>query len=472
MPSLLGLYHALPPALRSLAASWHGYRLSVLRYGPQTDFCADEALERESWDSARWRAWQEERLGLVLRRAATAVSYYREQWAERRREGDRASPDVIENWPILKKDALRRRPRAFLAGDTETRTLHSVHTSGTTGAPLHLWLSRDATRAWYALCEARWRRWYGLTRHDRWAHIGGQQVVQVSRRRPPFWVWNAPMRQLYMSSYHLAGNLVPSYFDAMERYRIRYLLGYTSSLHSLALAAKEQNRKLQMEVVLTNAEPLYAHQRELIAEIFQCPVRETYGMTEMVVAASECEAGRLHLWPDAGFVEVLDWNSDSPVPPGTTGRIVATGLLNLDMPLIRYETGDSGTLNPAEGRCECGRTLPRLLRVEGRNDDMLLTRDGRRVGCFNTAFRGGLHIKEAQVVQQSLSRVVVRAVPTTGYSEVDARHITQQLKGRLGDITVDVETLDSIPRGANGKFRAVVCLLSDEEKRSQVRPGV
>jgi phenylacetate-CoA ligase len=279
------------------------------------------------------------------------------------------------------------------------------------------------------------------------------------------------MHQLYMSSYHLASDLIPFYFDALERYRVRYILGYTSSLCSLAIAGKEQNRKLRMDVVLTNAEPLYAHQRELISEVFQCPVRETYGLAEAVVAASECTAGKLHLWPDAGITEVLDWQSDQPVPAGTTGRIVATGLLDPDMPLIRYETGDSGALDPDQGPCECGRTLPRLLRVEGRNDDILWTRDGRRVGRLDPVFKAGLHIKEAQIVQQSLGRVIVRLVPATGYTEADERLVTAQLKDRLGDIAVDFETLDLIPREPNGKFRAVVCRLSEEEKRGLLRSG-
>jgi phenylacetate-coenzyme A ligase PaaK-like adenylate-forming protein len=229
MPGLVGLYHALPPSLRSLAATLQGHRLSTLRYCAQSDLLAVEALERDTWSLARWRTWQDERLGHILRRAVASVPYYREQWAERRRRGDKASSDAIKDWPVLKKDALRQDPRAFLADGCLARTMHCEHTSGTTGTPIHLWRSRDSVRAWYALCEARQRRWNGLTRHDRWANIGGQLVTPIAQRRPPFWVWNAPMRQLYMSSYHLAGDLIPFYLDALEKYRVKYIIGYPSS---------------------------------------------------------------------------------------------------------------------------------------------------------------------------------------------------------------------------------------------------
>src|SRR5262249_43089394 len=143
-------------------------------------------------------------------------------------------------------------------------------------------------RAWYALMEARWRRWYGVSRHDRWAILGGQLVTPVAQRRPPFWVWNAALRQLYMSSYHLAPHLIPYYLDALRRHRIQYLWGYPSALHALAQeAVRRQRRDLKMTVAIANAEPLFDYQRQTIAEAFQCPVRETYGLAEIVAAASE-----------------------------------------------------------------------------------------------------------------------------------------------------------------------------------------
>jgi phenylacetate-CoA ligase len=469
IPSLVSLYHALPPGLRSLAASLHGRRLSALRYGADCDRLADEAIARETWSPVRWKGWQSERLALILRNASAGVPYYRQWWEQRRARGNEASPAVLGDWPVLKKDSLRQNPTAFVADGYAIRKMYSEYTSGTTGTPVHLWHSRDTVRSWYALCEARWHRWYGLTRQDRWANIGGQVIIPVAQRKPPFWVWNGPMHQLYMSSYHLAADLAPFYIEAMEKYRVRYLLGYTSSLCSLAQAAKEEGCRLKLDVVLTNAEPLYAHQRELIAEAFQCPVHETYGMSETVSAASECVAGRLHIWPDAGFIEILDWDSDRAVPPGTTGRIVATGLINPEMPLVRYETGDSGALDPDDAPCECGRTLPRLLCIEGRNDDILWTRDGRPIGRLDPVFKAGLHIKEAQVVQESIDRVVVRLVPLDGYTSADEVQITSRLKERMGSIEVAFERLPSIPRERNGKFRAVVCRLDTGEKRRLLR---
>jgi phenylacetate-CoA ligase len=228
-----------------------------------------------------------------------------------------------------------------------------------------------------------------VTLRDRRAMLGGQVVTPFEQQRPPFWVWNAAMGQLYMSIHHLAPDLVPCYLDALVRYRIRYIAGYSSSINTLAEEAIRLGRDdLRMVVVLANSEPLLAHQREMIARAFQCPVRETYGMAENVASATECEAGGLHQWPEVGVTEVVDGHC--PVPPGTTGDFVCTGLLNPGMPLIRYRVGDCGRVPPEDTACSCGRTLPLMTSIDGRIDDILWSRDGRRVyrlGPCCTAYR-------------------------------------------------------------------------------------
>jgi phenylacetate-CoA ligase len=51
---------------------------------------------------------------------------------------------------------------------------------------------------------------------------------------------------------------------------------------------------------------------------------------------------------------------------------VFTTLTKEALPLIRYRTGDIGSL--IEDRCECGRTTVRLTGLRGRVDDMLVVR--------------------------------------------------------------------------------------------------
>lgn len=464
------LYFRLPGPARSVAATLQGLYLRWWRYGPGSERLAREALEREHWSVAQWDAWRQERLAFVLHRAATRVPYYRRQWEERRRRGDRASWEVLDHWPILEKEAVRQDPRAFVADDRDVRHLFHLRTSGSTGTPLDVWRSAQAVKAVYSIGAVRTRGWQGLSLHDRRAMVGGQLVAPIAQRRPPFWVWNAAMHQLYMSSYHLAPDLIPHYLDALARYRIAYLVGYTSSLYALAQEALRLGRRdLRMVAAITNAEPLFDYQRETISAAFQCPVRETYGMVELVTMASECAQGSLHIWPEFGTVEVLE--GTEAVPDGVTGDLVCTGLVNVDMPLVRYRLGDRGALSDPAERCRCGRTLPVLKAVEGRMDDVLYTRDGRRIGRLSQVVKA-LPLREAQIIQETLDRVRVRYVPSPGCTPEVEHTLVERVRERLGDVEVVLENVSAIPRGANGKFRAVLCNLSAGEREAARRLDV
>ncbi len=463
-PDWLSLYHRLPYSLRTVVASARGAYLDRWRYSDQTEGWVEAYLAHEQWSADEWAAWQAERLAFVLERAATQVPYYRDQWAARRRQGNRAAVDTLANWPVLSKEALRATPEAFVADECDRDAMFYEHTSGTTGKPLHIWLSRETVQRWFALYEARARRWYGVERGDRWAILGGQLVAPVNQTDPPFWVWNRGLSQLYLSAYHLSPDHIPAYLEAMAAHEVTYLLGYPSGLYRLAQVVVAQGLDAPaLKVAIGNAEPLYAHQRTTIEQAFGCPVRETYGMAEIAAAASECEAGRLHSWPEAGLIEILADGADEPAPRGLAGRLVATGLLNADMPLIRYEIGDRAALPPDHTPCDCGRTLPLLAGIEGRIDDVVITPDGRHIGRLDPVFKADLPVVEAQIIQEAWDRLRVLLVPTDAYTTADGVALERRIHDRVGEaMAVQIELVTEIPRTSNGKFRAVISHVSGD----------
>jgi phenylacetate-CoA ligase len=444
---LLKIYHRLPPVFRSAVATARGWYLRRSRYGKDSEGLVAETRERDNWSSERWETWTQERIAHALHQAATRVPFYRDYWRQRRLQGDRASWELLENWPLLEKDSVRRNPEAFLVDGSDTRRMFREHTSGTTGTPVVIWRTRQSLERLYAIADTRTHGWEAIPHDVRWVRVGGQLVTPVRQRRPPFWVWNAAMRQLYLSSYHLAPDLIPYYLDAMAQYRVTYLAGYPSSIFALAQEAVRLGRDdLPMLAVHTNAEPLLPIQREVIAKAFRCPVRETYGMAESVAGASECSAGRLHQWPEFGHIEVLP-----------DGELVCTGLLNPEMPLIRYRVGDRGTKSAADGPCSCGRGLPLMGTIDGRRDDVLVTKDGRLVGRLDPVFKGTNAIREAQIIQETLDEIRVLVSPAPGFSKTDEMELVENLLDRLGDVRVTVNLVEAVPRTSNGKVRAVIC---------------
>lgn len=110
--------------------------------------------------------------------------------------------------------------------------------------------------------------------------------------------------------------------------------------------------------------------RSLCAELGspEVAVMATYGFTEARVAWPECpfaaeeESGGYHLYPDLGFVEVIDPETGRVVPDGEPGEIVYTPLDGRGSVVLRYRTGDRISGGLVHEPCpRCGRRLPRLL---------------------------------------------------------------------------------------------------------------
>ncbi len=456
-PWLLHLYHRLPSPVQNFVASRHGARLMRLRYGEIFHRELPRFAERETWPADRWQKWQTEQLLAFLHQAVERVPYYRRLHARGEFPIEQVTtPDDLTCLPLLDKEPVREAPQDFLADDCDSAGMYAERTSGTTGKPLTLWWSSATHQTWYACFERRVRNWADVKLGDRWATLGGQLIVPQSRQRPPFWVWNASGSQLYMSSYHLRDDFLDAYLDEIVHRRIEYIFGYASSLDALATHAIERGRDdIHFKVAISNAEPFYAHQRRRIERAFHCPTRDMYAPAELTIAAFECEAGTMHLSPDVGITEVVD-DHGHPLPPGETGHLVVTGLLNQDQILIRYQQGDRGALAAGDEPCPCGRTMPVLASIEGRADDVLITPDGRKIGRLDPVFKDAIRIREAQIIQEKIDRVVVKVVAAKDYDETDAAAIRSGIRDRMGAINVEIVVVDRLPRTSAGKLRAVI----------------
>jgi phenylacetate-CoA ligase len=193
--------------------------------------------------------------------------------------------------------------------------------------------------------------------------------------------------------------------------------------------------------------------RSTIRDAFNCDVYDGYSGVEACCLASECEHHRLHISPDVGIIELLD-EDGMPVSPGQPGEIVVTGLLNYAQPLIRYRTGDYAVIS--NEACPCGREMPVVNELVGRLEDTVIGSDGRETVRFHGIFIGSNNIREGQVVQETLTKFVLRLVVTPFFNDEDREAIKKRFEERLGPVELQFEIVDKIERTERGKFKAVI----------------
>ncbi len=135
-------------------------------------------------------------------------------------------------------------------------------------------------------------------------------------------------------------------------------------------------RRSPIRIGIHGAEPWSDGIRREIEDVWNMKAMDIYGLSEVIGpgVAMECEAQNgLHLFADVFLPEIVNPETDEPVPDGQSGELVITTLTKEALPLIRYRTGDivSITHEPCE---VCGRTSPRISKIRGRTDDMLIIR--------------------------------------------------------------------------------------------------
>lgn len=132
-------------------------------------------------------------------------------------------------------------------------------------------------------------------------------------------------------------------------------------------------RDTKLRVGILGAEPWSENMRRKLQERTGILAQNCYGTSEMSGPMfTECtEQKGIHVWQDLCLMEILDKNGD-PCADGERGEMVMTMLQKEAFPLIRYKMGDISTLEWE--KCACGRTHPRLQRLSGRTDDMLIIR--------------------------------------------------------------------------------------------------
>ncbi|MEE4299865.1 MAG: hypothetical protein V2J24_10530 [Pseudomonadales bacterium] len=362
------------------------------------------------------------------------------------------TPEDFARLPMLQKEDLRERVDDLISeGHFRERMFHK-RTGGSTGVPVHVWWDHPSHVFKRAIVR-RHDSWAGMRPGDKVAALWGdtEKAYPLKER-----IYKALCeRTIYLDTLQMDDAYLAAFVERMRAFKPRMMMGHAHSLHFLTRFLVEKGiDDLRVEGIISTAETLVPAERAEIEGYFGKVLFDRYGCEEVSLIASECEAhDGLHTSAEGLYVEVVGGDATTP------GKVVVTDLINRGMPIIRYEVGDLATL--ADGVCACGRGLPRLGRVFGRSTDILYAPDGRKISGVSILDTFVIHIpgvKQAQIVQDRLDRVILRVVRAPGFGDASVQGIARTIADIFGErMQHDLEYVDAIEPTRRGKFQFTIC---------------
>jgi phenylacetate-CoA ligase len=450
------IYPFVPVWLQNIGISMYGYKWQKRRFGGVFDVEYKGYKEREFYTAEQWRDHQTIALRKMLVHAIENVPYYKEAYTKAGytvEDFKKFELSDLSKLPFLEKNTLRQKGQSDLLATQLEPNGEFYGSSGSTGTPTQILFSTAMHQRWSAGFEARIRNWAGLSRFNARGMIGGRRVVPEGNAKPPYYRYNFIEKQVYYSAYHISTQTAKGYLEAMQKYKLDYMTGYAVGNFVLARFLKEQNLTYPLKAVITSSEKLTAEMRQVFMEVYGCKAYDSYSGVEACGLISECERGSLHISPDMGIFEFIN-SEGQPAKAGEMAEVVSTGLLNFDQPLIRYRIGDM--MKFSDKQCSCGRQMPVIEEIVGRLEDVVVGKDGREMVRFHGIFINLPNVIEGQIIQNGYDDFVINVATSSGITAEEQETILKKMESQLGEVKVTINQLSTIPRGPNGKFKAVI----------------
>lgn len=366
---------------------------------------------------------------------------------------DAVSLSELEKIPILSKKELIEDIDSNLSKDIDKNKCFKSVTSGSTGTPLTYYHDKEGIRNNYLYTD-KMLELCGLTKDDKKVRISGVNIVPFDCTKPPFWIYINKYRQLQCSAYHMKEETYGSYLEAMIKNSVTFGTGYATAWYFLSEYVMKTGAKVpKLKAIVTDSEGISNEQQEIVKKAFDCPVYQTYGLSEIGQVGFQCKNGNYHFVPTTCIAEIVDEDFNK-VKNGKQGQIILTSLLSKETPYIRYATGDLGIMG--EGLCGCGWDTQYITEIVGRIDDYVLTKDGRKIGRLSHIIKDGKGVIESQLIQTDRDNLLIKVVAGEDFEQSSMEVVIQNAKNYLGQMNITWEKVPQLERTKNGKIKYVI----------------
>lgn len=443
-------YNVCPIWLQNVLISLYGYKLYRQRYGKVYYDYIEELRNKDYSDLQSEKEYQNAELIKLVNYAVDNSSFYKEFY-----KGIDISEiktvDDLKLLPILKKETLRQNIEQVYTIKPEDGI--KSFTGGTTGKSLMVVYTRKDFQKRMAYLD-NFKERLGVRNGMRRAIFSGRQFIPPNQKSKVFWRYNYILKQKLYSTFNLTDNNLPYYVEDLNIFKPGTINGFVSAIYDIAKYIKTNNISLTFKPIgiFTTSETLLPFHREMIEDVFRCPVYNQYASAEGAPFITECKNREMHYNLDTGIIEIVN-----------DAEMLVTSFTTYGTPLIRYRIGDSIIFK--DGKCTCECCHPLVEKIRGRKVDYLISREKGKVSLSHLAdvIKGLPNcIRNMQFIQNNLDEIDIKIVVDKSRYRVEyGKLIIDEMAYRFGKkMKFNLITVNEIPREKSGKY----CLIKNNIK--------
>lgn len=360
----------------------------------------------------------------------------------------------ITDFPVIKKTIIQNNFEDFQSETFKNKKNFKVSTSGSTGLPFTLYQdnnkrNRNKADVIYFLKQCNFE--VGDKLYNLAVRLKENQKATFSS-----WLKNVSLVEISKLSDEAIEHLITTI--ANDKNPNKSILGYVSGLETIVRYIERKKIKvdhLKLNSIIPNSEYLSPQTKSTLTKHFKTDVLSRYSSDELGILAHQTinSPNNFTINHASYFIEVLNFEDDTPVKHGETGRIIVTDLFNYAMPIIRYDTGDVAKLRMLDNG------IFEFEKVEGRKMDLIYDTKGNLLSSyiFYTKVSEYYHLlKQYQFIQQGEKDYEIK-LNLHGDKFDFEKEVIEDVKKDFGqDANVKITYVNEIPPLASGKRRKVI----------------
>jgi phenylacetate-CoA ligase len=265
--------------------------------------------------------------------------------------------------PILTKIDILKNKELILNNSNKVR-INQILTSGSSGVKGVTYLSNKELMTNRAL-QLLWWEWAGYRLGTRTIQLGVGIKRPLLKRAKDFL-----LNIKYIPILGKSQEDITKEFKRLNKKRTYFIGGYSSSLFMMATSSRIESIKIKTSGVVSWGDKLFDSYRSNIEQEFGSKCHNTYGSSEGLNIAAECDFGTMHIMTSHVYVEVVDFENNL-LSDGNLGYCVVTRLDSRIFPFVRYKLGDLIKKGKGIKECMCGRKSEYIEEIIGRDTDII-----------------------------------------------------------------------------------------------------